>query len=203
MKNCGTRYINLIILCVKKNLSLLSSLWLCEGLSNQRERVTIDYAVDKNCSQFIRYECTICVFIAVSLLLDSASKNLSNDISEILQWNGNSPPCHYIVDLWSNIFIIEVRAKLYIYIARKFDNTCNLNFKYKTEFEEVVGDALRNISPCKQIDLLYFTFSNFPIDTLNNFHIMILLMNMLNTLHILNCRQSPLNFICGHERKCF
>lgn len=47
---------------------------------------------------------------------------------------------------------------MYIYIdtTHKFDNAWNLNFKYKTEFEEVTGGALRNISVCKQIDLLFY-----------------------------------------------
>jgi len=58
-----------------------------------------------------------------------------------------------------------LRPVLYIYIyvclqyvdtARKFDSSRNLNFKYKTEFEEVADDALRNTSPCKQIDLLFY-----------------------------------------------
>jgi len=45
---------------------------------------------------------------------------------------------------------------VYVDTARKFDSSRNLNFKYKTEFEEVADDALRNTSPCKQIDLLFY-----------------------------------------------
>jgi len=61
----------------------MSSLQFCEGLSNQHERawVTIDYAADKNCFQFIRYECAICVFVAVSLLLEKFVERYFRDIA--------------------------------------------------------------------------------------------------------------------------
>jgi hypothetical protein len=54
-------------------------------------------------------------------------------------------PGHYaVLDLWSDIFIIELRAQVRADTTGKFGSACNLNFKYESE---EAGDACREIYP--------------------------------------------------------